>query len=352
MPYQPPVGRKFERFDYAAKSYAPPERTGSTASDSAYIATPRPRPGVGVPAFLFPVAIAGSAVLLGIVAAIRPELALAGILGLILAPIIFARPIIGLCALVFMSFLETYSGLAGVVSVTKLIGAILILAWLAVAATSKSRDWSNRGLVSREPLLSAALVLFTGWAAASLAWAEAPSAGAQLGRPILAELALFPIAIIAIRNRGHVLWVVGTFLAGAFVVVSLGCWTVRSKRVVGDRLGGGSEPESAWDVPRGGSHRRRRPDRKSTLVAHISCGGVRHHRTCRDRSVDDAFAWRAHWAHGCVDSRSACDWARQTGIALFSSSWRSSEQSPFMRSRARRLRPTRDSSRAGRWNGT
>jgi putative inorganic carbon (hco3(-)) transporter len=191
-------------------------------SDSAYIATPRRRPAVGVPAFLFPAAIVGSAVLLGILAAIRPELALAGILGLILAPIIFARPIIGLCALVFMSFLETYSGLAGVVSVTKLIGVILILAWLGIAATSKSRDWSNRGLVSREPLLAAALVLFGGWAAASLAWAEAPSAALGSVVRYALNFALFPIALIAIRNRQHVLWLVGTFLAGAVAAVSLG----------------------------------------------------------------------------------------------------------------------------------
>jgi O-antigen ligase len=171
---------------------------------------------------LLPVAVGGAAILLGIVAAIRPEYALAGVLGLILAPITFARPIIGLCALVFMSFLESYSGLAGVVSVTKLIGAILILAWLASAATSKSRDWSNRGLVGREPLLAAALALFAGWAAASLSWAEAPSAALNsFGRYAL-NFALFPVALIAIRNRGHVLWLVGSFLAGAFVVVSLG----------------------------------------------------------------------------------------------------------------------------------
>ena len=191
-------------------------------TDFAYIATPRSRPAIGMPAFLFPAAIVGSAILLGILAAIRPELALAGILGLLLAPIIFARPIVGLCALIFMSFLETYSRLANVVSVTKLIGAILILAWLGVAATSRSRDQSNRGLVGREPLLAVALALFAGWAAASLVWAEAQSAALSSFVRFALNFALFPIALIAIRNRGHVLWLVGSFLAGAFVVVCLG----------------------------------------------------------------------------------------------------------------------------------
>jgi O-antigen ligase len=191
-------------------------------SDSAFIATARPRPSFGVRTFLLPAAIIGSAILLGTLAAIRPELALAAMLGLILAPIIFARPIVGLCALVFMSFLETYSELAGIVSATKLIGAILILAWLGIAATSKSRDWSNRGLVSREPLLAATLVLFVGWAAASLAWAEAPSAALSAVLRFALNFALFPIALIAIRRRQHVLWLVGTFLAGAFAAVALG----------------------------------------------------------------------------------------------------------------------------------
>jgi putative inorganic carbon (HCO3(-)) transporter len=191
-------------------------------SDSAYIATPRPRSSVDAGVFLVPIAIGASAILLGILAGIRPEYALAGIFGLLLAPIIFARPIVGLCALVFMSFLESYSRLAGIVSATKIIGGILILAWLAIAATAKSRGWSNRGLVSREPLLTATLVLFVGWAAASLAWAEAPSAALSSLVRFALNFALFPIALIAIRKREHVLWLVGTFLAGAFASVALG----------------------------------------------------------------------------------------------------------------------------------
>jgi putative inorganic carbon (hco3(-)) transporter len=191
-------------------------------SDSAFIATPRPRPSFVVRTFLLPAAIVGSAILLGTLAAIRPEFALAAMLGLILAPIIFARPIVGLCALVFMSFLETYSELAGIISATKIIGAILILAWLGIAATSKSRDWSNRGLVSCEPLLAATLVLFVGWAAASLAWAEDPSAALSSVLRFALNFALFPIALVAIRKREHILWLVGTFVAGAFAAVAFG----------------------------------------------------------------------------------------------------------------------------------
>jgi O-antigen ligase len=191
-------------------------------SDSAYIATPRPRPAYGVQGFIIPAAVVLAAVLLGLLAAVQPVYALGGVLALILAPIIFVRPIVGLCVLIFMSFLESYSRLANIVSVTKLIGGILILAWIATAATSKSRDWSNRRLVTREPLLTAALVLFSGWALASLVWAEAPSSALSSTIRYALNFALFPIALIAIRNRQDVLWLVGTFFAGAVVAVLLG----------------------------------------------------------------------------------------------------------------------------------
>jgi O-antigen ligase len=191
-------------------------------SDSAYIATPRHRLSLDVPTSLLAAAIGGSALLLGILAAIRPELTLAAMLALALVPIILARPIVGLCALVFLSFLETYSAMTGIVSATKIIGGILILAWLGFAATRKPPEWADRRLLTREPLLAAVLVLFIGWAAASLAWAEVPATARSSVIRFALNFALFPIALVAIRNRQHVLWLVGTFVAGASTAVALG----------------------------------------------------------------------------------------------------------------------------------
>jgi putative inorganic carbon (hco3(-)) transporter len=191
-------------------------------SDPAYVATPRHRPFLGVRMSLLRAAIGGTAVLLGILAAIRPELALAAMLALALVPIILARPIVGFCALVFMSFLETYSAMTGIVSATKIIGGILILAWLGFAATTKSPEWADRRLLSREPLLAATLVLFIAWAAASLAWAEVPTAARSSVTRFALNFALFPIALVAIRKREHVLWLVGTFVAGALTAVAFG----------------------------------------------------------------------------------------------------------------------------------
>jgi O-antigen ligase len=191
-------------------------------SDSAYVATPKHRPTIGLQSPLLPVAIAGSALLVGALSAIRPEFALAAVFGLALVPIILARPIVGLCALVFMSFLETYAAMTGVVSATKIIGAILILAWLGFAATAKPREWADRRLLSREPLLGATLILFLAWAAASLAWAEVPGTAQSSTIRFVLNFSLFPIALIAIRTRRHVLWVLGTFVMGAFTAAALG----------------------------------------------------------------------------------------------------------------------------------
>jgi hypothetical protein len=56
--------------------------------------------------------LAGTAfagLMIGVAAALRPELALAAVVAIAFVPVIFARPIVGLCALLALSFLEECS---------------------------------------------------------------------------------------------------------------------------------------------------------------------------------------------------------------------------------------------------
>jgi O-antigen ligase len=194
-------------------------------SDSTSVATPRHRQAVGVRMSVVQAAIGGAALLVGILAAIRPELAVAAIVGLALVPIVLARPIVGLCTVVFLSFLETYSAMTGVVSATKIVGGILILAWLGFIATANRRERDDRSLMSREPLLAASLVLFVAWASTSLVWAEVPAiARSSLVRYAL-NFVLFPIALLAIRTPRQVMWLIGTFVAGAATAVAFALLT-------------------------------------------------------------------------------------------------------------------------------
>jgi O-antigen ligase len=183
-----------------------------------------------------------AALLVGVAAAVSPELAIAGVLGLALVPIVLVRPIVGLCGLVFISFLERYAGMTGALSLTKVLGALLVFAWLAIVTTRSANE--PRALVGREPLLTAALILFTAWVAMSLVWAEAPAdARTSLQRFVL-NFTLFPIALLAIRTPRHMLWVVAAFILGALAAATLGIaeGTVGAEETEGRLKGAGLNP--------------------------------------------------------------------------------------------------------------
>jgi putative inorganic carbon (hco3(-)) transporter len=166
------------------------------------------------------VALAAGAVVVGIGAAVEPALIVAAVVGLALAPIVLTRPIFGLAALVYLSFLETVSGLTGALSLTKILGAMLALAWIAAVAIRSSGR--HAGVLAREPVLATALVLFIAWAAISLEWAEAQDAALTSVQRFALNFILFPIAFVVVTRRSHVLWLVGVFVAGAFTSAAFG----------------------------------------------------------------------------------------------------------------------------------
>lgn len=182
-------------------------------------------------------ALGAAAVVLGVGAALQPPLALAAVVGLALVPVVLTRPIFGLASLVYLSFLETISALSGAVSLTKILGAVLLLAWLAAVAVEPA---SRRGgLLGREPLLAVALALFAAWAAISIVWAETQDAALTSAQRLALNFTLFPIALVAIRRPRHALWLVGAFVAGGFTAAAFGIaqGTATDPDAV-DRLGG------------------------------------------------------------------------------------------------------------------
>ena len=108
---------------------------------------------------LWPVGVLAAGSLLGLVAGIYPALALAMAVAAAFVPIVFARPIFGLCTLVFLSFLESFSGAAPSISFTKIVGLLLVLGWIGTLATASPAERARRSLLTHEPLLAASLVL-------------------------------------------------------------------------------------------------------------------------------------------------------------------------------------------------
>ena len=192
------------------------------AATPALAAPSSPRVGLRVPLRYWHVGIAASAVLLGAVAAFQPLIAVAAMLGLVLLPIVLVWPIVGLAALVLLSFLETYSAMTGLLTLTKIVGVALLIAWFAVIATRARTEDERHGMLSREPLLAAALLLFTAWAAFSLVWAESPAAAQTSVLRFAQNFVLFPIMLVAIRTPRHAAWLAGAFVAGALAAVALG----------------------------------------------------------------------------------------------------------------------------------
>ncbi len=208
---------------------------------------PRRRP-IGVqarlPARLFAAVVGVIALALGAAAAIDPRIAVAGAIGLALLPLVLARPVVGLGALVFMSFLEEYSAMTGALSLTKILGVILVLAWLVAVATARRSEREADGLLGREPFLAAALVLLTGWATMSLVWAESPELAQTSVTRFALNFILFPIALVAIRTPRHVMWLIAIFVVGAFAAVTLGlnAGTVADPEAEGRLKGAGLNP--------------------------------------------------------------------------------------------------------------
>jgi O-antigen ligase len=102
---------------------------------------------------------------------------------------------------------------------TKIVGLLLIVGWIASAATSRLGERGRAGLLSREPALATALIVFTAWVAISLVWAESPSAGLGALSRFVLNFAFFPIALAAVTKRRHVMGLFCVFVAGALVAM-------------------------------------------------------------------------------------------------------------------------------------
>jgi O-antigen ligase len=184
-------------------------------------------------------AIVAIALVFGIFAGIQPKLAIGAALGLVFFAIVVSNLAVGLVALVALAFFEEYSELSGGVSLTKIVGLLLVLALLAAIAAGRPEERQARDLVAQHRGLVVLATLFIAWATISLVWAKQWDAGTEtLGRYIL-NVALFPIAFAALRTRRHVVWLLSVFVASALLSVAFGLVNPAdpSKPWVG-RLGG------------------------------------------------------------------------------------------------------------------
>lgn len=166
---------------------------------------------------MLPLAIAGSAVLVGILAGYEPRLALGFAIGLVFAVVTLTNLTAGLCVFAIFTFIDEVVPSGGV-PLTKLLGVLLILSWLAAVTAGESR---RRELFESNGLL-ALILLFVTWTALSMLWAaDAGEAADAIGRYAPNAL-LFLVVYAAVRTRSQAMLVVGALLIGAVIAGAYG----------------------------------------------------------------------------------------------------------------------------------
>jgi O-antigen ligase len=166
-----------------------------------------------------------SAVVFGLAAGASPVLALAAAVGAVVAIVTVLNLAAGLCIFLCVAFLEALPHVAGAASVAKLTGLLLLGAWLASMAISHQEERRSRDLLARHVVLVWALVLFAGWALASVIWAEEPLIARTTAMRFVLNFALFPIVYAALRGVREAQWLFCVYIGGALFSAGYGFLT-------------------------------------------------------------------------------------------------------------------------------
>ena len=108
------------------------------------------------------------AVAVGALSGVQPRLGLLTAFGVIFVVLILTDLQIGFLTMVMFAYLEVLSVVGGV-SLVKVAGVLIVVAWLAVAST---RGRQERNFFTEHAGLTYLLLAFLGWNAISTAWSE------------------------------------------------------------------------------------------------------------------------------------------------------------------------------------
>jgi O-antigen ligase len=168
-----------------------------------------------------PFAVAGVSILVGLLAGINPELAIAASLAIGFALIVIADLAVGLALFTTLSLLEVFQA-GSLLSVGKIGGVFLALAWLARVVT---RQDSKSDFLAVHPGMTAVISAFLGWTLLSAVWAESPSLViGSFGRYLLNAI-LFLIVFTAVRTRRQAVMVAAAFVIGGLATSVYGLAT-------------------------------------------------------------------------------------------------------------------------------
>lgn len=161
----------------------------------------------------------GLAAALGLLAGLDPRYALAAALGLAFVAIVISDLAVGVCLFAVASFLDVLPFGGSLTSLSKVIGLLLLVSWVAVLGTQGT---SGRDFFAAHPTMTYVLVLFLAWSTASALWAEDGSAALSDLQRYAPNALLFLIVFTAIRERRQAIWLGVAFIGGTLISVLYG----------------------------------------------------------------------------------------------------------------------------------
>lgn len=179
------------------------------------------------------VALLGMGAFVGLLAGVNPVLALGAAFGIAFVGIALANLTAGLCVFAVLTFVDSVLPAGGAFSAPKLMGALLMVSWVAHLTTDEG---SRRRLFEHAGFLYV-LTLFVVWVLLSMMWAEQSAPVLDAAFRYIPNALLFPITYSAVRTREQALWLVGAFVIGTLISAAYGLGTATDPGDA-DRLSG------------------------------------------------------------------------------------------------------------------
>ncbi len=193
-----------------------------------------------------PIAAGGLAIFVGLLAGFNPTLALVAAFGIGFVTLTLINLTAGVGLFAMLTFLDEVLPSGGL-GLTKVMGVLLIVSWLAAITVGRER---RRELFISAPFLFV-LMLFVFWAGASAIWAEDSAASIAALMRYAPNALLFLIVYAAMRTRDDALWVVGAYVIGTLISALYGVVAPTSGDVEGrlsGALGNANETATALAV--------------------------------------------------------------------------------------------------------
>jgi O-antigen ligase len=153
------------------------------------------------------------AISVGALSGAQPRLGILTALGVIFVGLVLTNLFIGFAAMVMFAYLEVLSVVGGV-SLAKVAGALIVVAWVATASTSGRRE---RNFFAERPGLTYLVLAFLAWNAISFAWSGSHSDVLSSVMRYTLDAFLLPIAFTAVRDRRDAIRILAVIVAGATV---------------------------------------------------------------------------------------------------------------------------------------